>query len=247
MYPSFIHNYAILFLERVDSTNNYAAMLEKQSNVQHKTVILTSFQEKGRGQNQNSWQAKEGENLLFSLYIKPTSVAIKDQFTISRISALALYDCLNYFLQKKPSIKWPNDLFVGDKKIAGMLIENSLKEKELERSIIGIGLNVNQMDFGDLNATSLKKESRQDWQLQRILEYFLDRFDHYLGMLSDVESIHRSFDSKLRFFEEWHIFKKSKVGPFEGRILGTSNEGELIVEDEFHRHHRFQHKEIDLS
>jgi BirA family biotin operon repressor/biotin-[acetyl-CoA-carboxylase] ligase len=247
MFPSIIHSYSIIHLQDTDSTNNYTATLEKQSYVQHKTVIMASFQTKGKGQYQNTWVSEPDKNLLLSIYIKP-KIKIEEQFNLSRITSLALRDTIYYFLKKKVSIKWPNDIFVDEKKIAGILIENSLGQLHVDRSIIGIGLNVNQEIFSAPNATSLKLESARDWDLNRVLEYLIYRFDHYLEIIGDPkEEILRDFDLFLFGKNEWKPYRSDKLGIFQGKIIGTALNGMLKVEDSAKQVHLFNHKEIDFN
>jgi len=248
MFPSFIHSYTIIHLQDTDSTNNYTASLEKRSNVQHKTVILASFQTKGKGQHQNTWNSEPGKNLLLSIYVKPYDLAIDRQFELSRIAALAIRDCVAYFLKKPVSIKWPNDIYVGSAKISGILIENNLGQRTIDRSIIGIGLNVNQQYFESLNATSFYKISNKEWDHTRVLEYLLYRFDEYLEMLSNSSnSIHKNYDFHLYKRNEWMHMKSQQFGSFKGRITGSLTNGMLIVEDEEGENHHFNHKEVLFS
>lgn len=246
MFPSIIHSYSIIQLQDIDSTNNYTATNENQSYIQHKTVILASFQTKGKGQYQNEWISERDKNLLLSIFIQP-EISIDQQFNLSRISALALRDTVYYFLKKRVSIKWPNDIYVEDKKIAGILIENSLGQQKIERSIIGIGLNVNQDSFSTPNATSFLNESNKEWDLTRVLEYLLYRFNHYLEMLNTPADIHKSFDMFLYGKNEWQNYTSKKLGPFTGKINGTAFNGMLIVEDSNKNLHTFNHKEIAFN
>lgn len=245
MFPSFIHTYTIIQLQDTDSTNNYTASLEKQSNVQHKTVIMASFQTKGKGQHKNKWISEHGKNLLASIFIKPSKLAIDRQFELSRLTALAIRDTVSYFLKKPVSIKWPNDIYVGSEKIAGILIENNLDKQLIERSIIGIGLNVNQQHFDSLTATSLFNISNKEWELPRILDYLLYRFDEYLDSLSsDQGSIHSEYDNHLYQRNEWIQMVNPAIGKFTARIKGTLPNGMLIVEDSDGEIHHFNHKEV---
>lgn len=245
MFPSIIHTYSILHLQDVDSTNNYAATNENQPFMQHKTVIMASFQTKGRGQHYNKWESKEGENLLLSIYIKPEILYVENQFVISRLAALSIRDCIAYFLKKPTSIKWPNDIYVNDKKIAGILIENSVSQNKIDRSIIGIGININQTEFEESGATSLKLESKKDWDLLRILEYLLYRFNHYLESLGSTnEEMHQLFDMHLYTRKEWLSMSSKKQGDFIGRILSTQKNGMLVIEDKNQKLISYNHKEI---
>lgn len=248
MYPLSINNYSIIYLPSVDSTNNYAAMNEKQSNMQHKTVILTSFQSKGKGQFHNKWQSEKDQNLLFSIFIKPKQVKAIHQFDLSRLISLALRDCVSYFLKGVVSIKWPNDIFINDQKIAGILIENSLTKQNIERSIIGVGLNINQVAFEEINATSFKLISGKEWDLPRVLEYLLYRFDHYLEtILPQRKELRTEFDHHLYLRNEWRSMKSTKQGQFLGKIMATEENGALLIEDQRQKVLRFDHKEINFS
>lgn len=245
MFPSIIHTYSLIHLQDVDSTNNYAAMNENQPFIQHKTVIMASFQTKGRGQHHNKWESKGDQNLLLSIYIKPEKLDIDKQFSISRMAALSIRDCISYFLKKPVSIKWPNDIYVNDKKIAGILIENSVGQNKIERSIIGIGLNVNQTEYDESGATSLKIESKKEWDLVRVLEYLLYRFNHYLDSLdSNKKEMHQLFDMHLHQRKEWLKMTSKKQGEFTGRILSTKENGMLVVEDNDLQIHNYNHKEV---
>ena len=245
MFPSIIHTYSLIHLQDVDSTNNYAAMNENQPYIQHKTVIMASFQTKGRGQHHNKWESQGEQNLLLSIYIKPENLSIDKQFAVSRMAALSLRDCISYFLKKPVSIKWPNDIYVGDKKIAGILIENSVGQSRIDRSIVGIGLNVNQTDFDESLATSLKLESKKEWELIRVLEYLLYRFNNYLESLdSNKKEMHQLFDMHLYKRKEWLRMTSKKQGEFTGRIHSTMDNGMLVVENQDLQKLNFNHKEV---
>ncbi len=248
MFPTNIHSYSVLHLPTVDSTNNYAASKENQPNIQHKTVIVASFQTNGKGQFHNKWQSEADLNLLFSIYLLPKELSATQQFDLSRISALALRDSISYFLTKQVTIKWPNDLFIEGKKIAGILIENTVTQNRIERSIIGIGINVNQKIFEGLNASSFLIESGKKWELKRVLEFFLYRFDLYFESLNINRSeLLRSFDLHLHDRGKWLKMHGPKHKEFLGRIIATKENGMLIVEDSESKIHNFNHKEISFS
>lgn len=139
-------NYDVIRLDECRSTNSCMASMAAE--LRHGTVIVTDRQTAGRGQRGNSWEAAPGENLTFSLFIKPECVPARDQFYISEAVALGITDVLSPLLPgNKVAIKWPNDIYVDDRKICGILIENSLTGPLIGYSIAGIGLNVNQLSF----------------------------------------------------------------------------------------------------
>jgi BirA family biotin operon repressor/biotin-[acetyl-CoA-carboxylase] ligase len=245
MFPSLIHPYSIIELETIDSTNNYVASLKKRSKIQNKTVILASFQSKGKGQYNNIWQSEKDQNLLLSIYLQEKSLKIEDQIDISRISSLAIKDTISHFLPGIVQIKWPNDIFINNKKIAGILIENSLSSLYIDDSTIGIGINVNQQSFGNLAATSFKNEITKEWKRPRILEYLLYRFEHYIALrISNRHQLHQQFDLHLYKRKEW-ILIKGKEG-FIGRITGTDAAGQLLIENKSNQIRSFQHREISF-
>lgn len=143
-------------LEQTDSTNNRAA----ESRYGAGDVVIAERQEAGRGQRGNSWSSTPGENLTFSVVLRPDFLPAERQFRISKAVALAVADTIAE-AGLRPAIKWPNDIYIGDRKVTGILIENDLMGPYLSRSVIGIGLNVNQTRFDPAlpNPTSLAAEA----------------------------------------------------------------------------------------
>lgn len=248
MFPSSIHPYTIIQLQTVDSTNNYTASLKNRSYLQNKTVILASFQTKGKGQLSNKWLSERDQNLLLSIFLKPHALKADHQFDLSRVTALAIRDTISHYLPQYASIKWPNDIYINDKKIAGILIENSISSQTIDHSIIGIGININQETFKGINATSFKLEVEKKWDRPRILEFLLYRFEHYMNMLDSKQNeLHKLFDVHLYKRKEWIQLINTKNGAFKGRIIGTNKSGSLIIEHENKEILSFQHKEIAFN
>ena len=144
MYNRLFIGNNIISLEEVDSTNRYLKdYLLKDNNTIEGLVVVATNQHSGRGQKGNTWQSEQGKNLTFSIFIKP-NIQVQAQFLISKAISLGIVDFLNDVGLSELKIKWPNDIFCKDKKIARILIENTLKGNNVSNSIIGIGLNVNQ-------------------------------------------------------------------------------------------------------
>lgn len=162
----------LITLKEVDSTNTFLKdALSKSTPLLDGTVIMADKQLAGRGQSGNSWISEAGKNLTFSILLNPVFLAIEKQFDLNMAISLALNDFLNKYTSQGVAIKWPNDSYFHNKKIAGILIENILQGNRIKHAIIGIGLNVNQEDFpGNLkNVTSLKQALHQDYNLMQIL------------------------------------------------------------------------------
>ena len=179
----------IIWLESVDSTNEECR--RHISDIDNLSVVAALSQTSGKGQRGNSWISAPGENLTFSVVLKfpssvsagePEPVKAYDQFVLSEIAALAVVDLLaEHGIQAK--IKWPNDIYVGEKKICGILIENTLQGEWIQHSIIGIGLNVNQRNFDATlpNPTSMVLcNGSSDLETHTLLEEFMDILNAYL-------------------------------------------------------------------
>jgi BirA family biotin operon repressor/biotin-[acetyl-CoA-carboxylase] ligase len=193
----------IIWLERVDSTSDEAR--RHISEIDNLSVVSALEQTKGRGQRGNRWSSQPGENLTFSLVVKDFRIKANEQSAISQATALSLVDLLSRH-EIKARIKWPNDIYAGDEKICGILIENSLKGSEIDWSIIGIGLNVNQTAFPeDLpNPTSMKlcTGNSNPYNTREILEEFMGIFTgyyrEYLNGNGALDRLEEQFVSNLR-------------------------------------------------
>lgn len=193
----------IIWLERVDSTNDESR--RHISEIDNLSVVSALEQTKGRGQRGNRWSSQPGENLTFSLVVKDFRIKANEQSAISQATALSLVDLLSRH-EIKARIKWPNDIYAGDEKICGILIENSLKGSEIDWSIIGIGLNVNQTAFPeDLpNPTSMKlcTGNSNPYNTREILEEFMGIFTgyyrEYLNGNGALDRLEEQFVSNLR-------------------------------------------------
>jgi len=191
----------ILWLDVTDSTNSEAARRPELDNL---SVIVSSRQTEGRGQRGNIWHSEPGMNLTFSIilrYGQELQVPVEKEFSICEAVALSLSDFLVSKFGIDARIKWPNDIYVGKKKICGILIEHKLSEAFLDSSIIGIGLNVNQTIFpSDLpNATSIRMETGKVSNLKETLEEYLEIFYERFLSLSECDSgelVHREYISR---------------------------------------------------
>lgn len=239
----------IVTLSEIDSTNNFLKQtLSKSTPFSEGTVIMAENQTAGRGQMQNVWVSEPGKNLTFSVLLMPRFLAIPKQFELNKAISLALCDVLTKYFGTSARIKWPNDSYIGNQKIAGMLIENMVQASQIRHAIIGIGLNVNQTDFPPSlqNVTSFKKILHTDYDLHILLAEICKAIEvRYLQLKAGkLAELHADYVDKLYRVNEWHQFKiDGQIQP--GKIYGVSPEGYLQVETE-HGFRQFGLKEIEF-
>jgi BirA family biotin operon repressor/biotin-[acetyl-CoA-carboxylase] ligase len=238
----------IIFIENLPSTNTYAASLIKTETIPEGTIIRADFQSAGRGQMGNQWESEAGKNLLISLVLYPTGIEASDQFLISMAVSLGISDFLG---REIPGckIKWPNDIYVNNDKIAGILIENSLMENAILNSVAGIGLNINQCKFitNAPNPVSMSLLTGREYDLDDSLIGLASALDHrYLQLMSGKHSeIRRSYISKLYRLNEWNDFHDS-AGTFIGRIITVTDDGMLQIERNDRNIREYSFREVDF-
>ncbi|MEI8204823.1 MAG: biotin--[acetyl-CoA-carboxylase] ligase [Bacteroidota bacterium] len=171
------HKIRIIRLDQVDSTNDYAKKLLSNPFGEEDILVFSSNQTSGRGNGGNSWESEAGKNLTFSLILRPNFLEPVNQFQLNKVIALAIRDFV-YENAKNFSIKikWPNDIYVNDKKIAGTLIEHSIMGNQLENSIVGIGININQEIFKSdaPNPVSLLNLTNKTYDLEKMLQQLVN-------------------------------------------------------------------------
>lgn len=195
-------NRTIIHLESVDSTNNYAANLLKVSNPPEGTVITAQEQTEGRGQRGAIWESEKGMNLQCSFITYPSFLSSQSLFDFSKVVSIAVADVLEDQLQREVKIKWPNDLIAEGNKIGGMLIEYIWLNQKVQSAITGIGINVNQIEFSQPRATSLKRILGKTIDVWKFLDLLLISFDRqYLklqtGFYSEIDHEYRTRLYKL--------------------------------------------------
>ena len=211
-------------------------------------VVCTEFQTKGRGQLTNVWEAEAGKNILCSILLRPTTLPIKSQFLISQAISVAIVDVLNTFTEGF-SIKWPNDIYYKENKIAGILIENTLSSSGIDTCIIGLGLNVNQESFKSNapNPISLLNIIGKETSVPNLLESILESFSNaYSLVFSNVEELRERYFSNLLFNGQMRTYEDAN-GTFQGKIIDVESDGHLIIEDEAGAKRRYAFKEMSYK
>jgi BirA family biotin operon repressor/biotin-[acetyl-CoA-carboxylase] ligase len=218
----------IIRLESVDSTNNYTANLIKGRELDHGSVILAVEQTDGRGQMGTQWLTRPGENLTISIFLDDVNLSVNEQFFLTQITSLSILD----FLRKigiQGTIKWPNDIYVDGYKIAGILIENILSGSNVKKSILGIGLNVNQDQFPIPKATSLKMITGMHRNMDDVLFTLIACFNARIESGLKSELLNTDYLKNLYLINELAQYEDAS-GIFEGRITGVSPIGQLRIE-----------------
>lgn len=239
----------LITLKEVGSTNTFLKdAVSKSTPLLDGTVILAEKQFAGRGQSKNSWLSEPGKNLTFSILLNPAFLLVEQQFILNMAVSLALNDVLSKYAGFEASIKWPNDIFIGGKKVGGMLIENIILGNQIRHAIIGIGLNVNQVDFPSYinNVTSLKLFLHTDYDLLSCLGEICSAVEaRYLQLMAGSSAEIRSgYLNKLYLIDQWALFKfDDKIQ--SGKITGVSEIGLLQVETT-DGPRQFDNKEIEF-
>jgi len=217
-----------IVLPTVDSTNNFAANLIKETNVVEGTVILSEKQTNGRGQSGNSWHSAYGDNVTCSYILCPKFLKVDHQFYISIITSLAISSTLKSY-GISPKIKWPNDILIGSRKVAGILIENTISGQTLNHSIVGIGLNVNQTSFElGLSATSMANVTGQIQVKEQVLSRLSENLEKYYLQLrtGGEEALKEEYLSALIGYREQLKYRDVSSGEtFVGTIVDIGNTG----------------------
>ncbi|WP_448701772.1 biotin--[acetyl-CoA-carboxylase] ligase [Mucilaginibacter sp. AW1-3] len=220
-------------LTEVDSTNNFLKeALANSTPLTEGTVIMAESQYAGRGQQQNKWHTEPGKNLTFSILLKPTFLAVNQQFNLNLAISVGIINALTPVLGTGVKIKWPNDIYYNDKKLGGVLIENIIQGPQIKNSIIGIGLNVNQTDFAPWvpNPVSVKQILQKDYELKLLLSDICGCIEAAYLMLKagNINRLKAFFMQNLYWLNELKPFKIPE-GIFNGVIKDVTSTGQLAV------------------
>lgn len=233
LYNTLLVGKVLIPAGKTASTNELATQLLKQSKPVEGTVVFTTTQTMGKGQYGNSWFTGQECNLAISAVLYPTFLQAVSHFHLNMAMSLAVAACVDKFIGQNASVKWPNDIYVGDRKIAGILIENAISGTRFTSSIVGIGLNINQTDFPDWipNPTSLGLIKGKEIKINEVLHHLCKAIESkYLQLLQGRYE-------KIRYDYRAMQYRLGTVGlyrsgskPWVGMITGISPEGKLIVE-----------------
>jgi len=237
----------IVKLSETDSTNKYSARLIADKQIELPTLIYTLQQNSGKGLGNNTWHSQADKNLLFSLIVFP-EIKAEDHFKLNMIVSLAICE---FLLLKgiEVKIKWPNDIYCQNKKIAGILIENSIYGNLIKSSIIGVGLNLNQTEFPQelTNPVSLKQITNAsydiDEEVKLIAQILVNKIDQFRA--KSFSTVIKYYNKKLYRFGLLSEFK-DKNGSFSGYIKDVNENGHLIICDQNSKTRSYNFKEVEL-
>ena len=232
------------YIRSTHSTNCLLKELLKSEALPEFFSVRTAFQTAGKGQMGNSWESERGKNLLFSMHIKPHSIPIDEQFIVSQLVSVSLVQVLkNYHVDC--SIKWPNDLYVGNKKIGGMLIENNVRGSRIEHSMVGIGLNVNQTVFKSNapNPTSLKNILSVKISVKMLFAEISKQLTRNFQELNP-ESIRSAYHAHLYRKKGSHTFQYLNGNCFDAEIMHVEKDGKLHLKKSDGSMEGFYFKEV---
>ncbi|MEM6763719.1 MAG: biotin--[acetyl-CoA-carboxylase] ligase [Bacteroidota bacterium] len=236
-------------LAEIDSTN-VAAIKLLDTDLPEGTVIWAHKQTAGKGQRGNSWFSEEGKNLTFSLIYYPTFLPLKDVFSLSKAACLGVRAAIQYFMPDAlVQVKWPNDVRINHRKVAGILIENQLTAALLKSTVIGIGANVNQLLFPasvQATATSMKAHTGKNYDREEVLTEMLHQIEsRYLRVRErGSQALDQEYYQHLYGFREWiHVSKEGKE--MLAQVIAVEPSGDILMEIEG-RQRTFGLKEISF-
>ena len=246
MASFFTDNY--IKLDSATSTNNFAYNLLKSGKIKEGTVVTALYQSKGQGQMGLKWESEHGKNILMSIVLSP-DILLKNQFHLNICISLALHDFAKKYFKKEPKIKWPNDLLVDRKKLAGILIKNIVKSFTIKDAIVGIGLNVNQIKFKNysLKATSMKKLLEKEFDIEELQKELLDCIElRYLQLKrKEFVKLRKEYVAVLYGFNQWRYYE-IEGRKIKAKIIGIDEFGILLLEREKGKTKSFSLKELSF-
>ncbi len=226
------------------STNSQMSVMSED--LGHGDVVICREQTAGRGQRGNSWEAEPGRNLTFSIMLRPKRLEAHESFQMSMAVSVGITEALRELLGHEVLIKWPNDIYVGDKKLAGILIENSFYGKRIDRAIVGIGLNVNQSHFRSdaPNPVSMSTVAGHDFSLDKVLTAVTERiagvFDDY-ETTTCIERLVERYHAMLWRREGLHRWHDNLTGEdIQASIARVEPSGHLVLATSPERRYAFK-------
>ena len=248
-------------MEETTSTSAVITELESQCPAGGMLVVWADYQSAGRGQRGNKWVSAKGQNLLFSVLLRPQGVSVDRQFRLSQAMAIAEASALTEIVRAERKsqsplsqsetetvkIKWPNDLYYGYRKLGGTIIETTLRQRSVARCVLGMGINVNQQTFpADApNPVSLFQIIGREWDRESLLCAIIQRFVEWERRVEQGDDVlvAEAYRQRLLWSEGFHSYV-DKDGLFSARMVDIQPDGHLILEDSDGRTRSYLFKEV---
>ena len=232
-------------IDAIDSTNLALKRKYNKGSVHNGDVLWAMNQLKGKGQRASQWVSEPNKNLTFSVYLSQEKLMLPSVFVLNCWVALAVRNALISFGVPNVSIKWPNDILSENKKVCGLLIENLYRGIKYEASIVGIGLNVNQINFGELGkASSMRLSSGRVFDLEEVLHQVLTQLTHFLVTKASISTSFEVFNKALFGIGEQRTFLENGR-PFLAIVEGVNQQGELVLKTSENELRYFQNKTVE--
>lgn len=234
------------YIPSISSTNSELKRIQSTETLPEFYAIRTGFQSAGKGQIGNSWEAQRGKNLLFSLLLRPHQIEIHEQFIISQMVSLAIVKVLQTY-NVESVIKWPNDIYVGDKKLGGILIENSLRGSKIDYTIVGIGLNINQINF--------KSDAPNPISTFNILQKKIALKSLFSQIVEEIKQLYLQADTtQIKSEYQQYLYRKNGIftykipngETFDAEIHAIGNYGQLWLKKSNGEIVGFYFKEVEF-
>jgi BirA family biotin operon repressor/biotin-[acetyl-CoA-carboxylase] ligase len=241
---------SIIELEKATSTNEYAINLLNSQDIPEGTVIRALEQYAGKGQGNKTWESEPGKNLTFTLILHPVFLPPEKQFFLNEAVALGILDFTGLFISKeKKSLKWPNDIYAGNRKLGGILINNIISGMIFETSIVGIGLNINQTEFPPLipNPVSIKLLINNDIELRSALIRLCQSVELRYRQLHNAgfKDLQDDYHKNLLGYDSWRNYLTGDQ-VMVGKITGVTETGRLLVQNRESQILEFDHHQIEF-
>lgn len=235
----------LIYLDSCGSTNTIASKMLEAECIVDGTVVITNNQTHGKGQRNTEWHSEPSSNLTFSIIKYPSFLNPAQGFYLNFIASLAVYRALKEFQVPQLKVKWPNDIYCGNKKLCGILIESNIMGKIISSCIIGIGINVNQRLFNYDTATSISLASGVEVSREDLLVEVLKKFNELYAELQngDFDSIRNRYLSNLYWLCETHTFECEDI-ILIATIVDIDANGQLVLEHSDGALHSYNYKQI---
>ncbi len=235
----------IIKVNATRSTNDRVKMLIKSKKIESGDLIVAKYQYGGRGQYSNKWYSSYGKNLLCSLLYRPLDVNANQIFCINQLVSLAVLKTIRKFNKETCSIKWPNDILSVNKKISGILVENTLNLNQVNYSIIGVGINVNQVFFKKLpHATSLKKISNCNIIIKEVLLELINNYEFFFSRINELEYINKEYNKNIFGKDGCEFIINGRKQ--HGKIINISNNGTIKLNLESKGIEKYNPREVKI-